>query len=88
MILVVTYDLKKPGKDYAKLYETLKKASAWWHYLESTWLLKTDLSPNKWADRVRSCIDENDNLFIVKITSDCQGWLPKAAWDWIHKNQS
>lgn len=87
MILLVTYDLIKPGKDYLSLYDTLKTASAWWHYLESTWLLKTELSPQDWYNKLRLHMDINDRIFIIQITSNYQGWLPQKAWEWIHKNE-
>jgi hypothetical protein len=86
MILLVSYDLKVPGRDYAKLYETLKSASAWWHYLESTWILSTNDNVGTWTDRIRATMDENDNFIVVDITDRTNnGWLPKKAWDWINE---
>ena len=41
---LVTYALKKPGQDYKDIHEAIKSCGTWWHYLESTWLLKTSLS--------------------------------------------
>lgn len=85
-VLLVSYDLKKPGRDYSGLYDTLKTAPSWWHYLESCWLLKTDLSPNDLWDGIRQHIDRNDYVLIIEVTSSYQGWLPEKAWDWINKN--
>lgn len=87
MILLVAYDLIKPGKDYAGFYSTLKTAQAWWHYLESTWLIKTDHSPQDWFNKLKSHMDYNDRILIVQITKNYQGWLPKEAWDWVHKHE-
>jgi len=25
-------------------------------------------------------------LLIIEVRDNVQGWLPKDAWDWIHKN--
>jgi hypothetical protein len=89
MILLVSYDLKAPGRDYESLYEVLKSASSWWHYLESTWLLYTSESVKNWADRIKGAIDENDNFIVVDITKrERQGWLEKEAWDWISKHEN
>jgi hypothetical protein len=86
-LLLVSYDLKVPGKDYNKLYETLKTAPGWWHHLESTWILSTSDSVNTWADRIRATMDENDFFMVVDITNKpYNGWLPKKAWDWITQN--
>jgi hypothetical protein len=86
MILLVSYDLKVPGRDYTKLYETLKSASAWWHYLESTWLLSTTDNVVTWTDKIRAAMDENDIFLVVDITGKSNnGWLPKKAWEWINE---
>ncbi len=88
MILLVTYDLKKPGKDYTALYNLLKTAPSWWHYLESTWLVSTNDSANAWADRIRTVIDQNDRFLVVEITHQSrQGWLPTDAWEWIKNHE-
>lgn len=83
MILLVTYELN--GKrDYANLYSTLKTASSWWHYLESTWLLSTHDDPQTWRERLQSYIDSDaDSILIIEIKNNYSGWLPKKAWDWI-----
>jgi len=87
MILLVSYDLKVPGRDYAKLYETLKSAGGWWHYLESTWILSTTDSVVTWTDRIRTTMDENDIFIVVDITGrTSNGWLPKKAWEWLDEH--
>jgi len=87
MILLVSYDLKVPGRDYAKLYEALKSAPAWWHYLESTWILSTTDPVSTWQEKIRATMDENDNLFMVDITGKpYSGWLPTKAWEWIKQH--
>lgn len=85
-VLLVSYDLKNPGKNYSDLYETLKTASSWWHYLESCWLLKTSLTAQEWFDKIRPHIDDNDSVLIVEVQRPYHGWLPKDAWKWIADN--
>ena len=88
MIYLVTYDLKKPGKHYESLHITLKTAVSWWHYLDSTWIIKSEQPVNYWSEKIRGVIDKNDNFLIVDITKqNRQGWLPKKAWDWIRRNE-
>jgi hypothetical protein len=89
MILLISYDLKVPGRDYEGLYETIKTAGAWWHYLESTWLVKTDEDVDTWNEKLLKNMDDNDRLFIVDITNQKNnGWLPQKAWDWINKHNT
>lgn len=83
-LILVTYDLKVPGKDYKSLYEALKTASGWWHHLESTWILSTNDTVQEWTDRLTSLLDKNDRLLVVDITKQVRnGWLTSQAWDWL-----
>ena len=86
MILLISYDLSKPDRDYKGLYGAIKKASGWWHYLESTWLISTKGTADDWYKELKPNIDNDDSLLIVEITGNRQGWLPKKAWDWIKNN--
>lgn len=81
---LVSYDLNKSGKDYKGLYEVLQ-SYAYWHYLDSTWLIYTSLTPGQLFEKLKPHIDSDDSCFVVQITSSYSGWLPQAAWDWIKK---
>ena len=85
--LLITYDLNEPGQKYDSLYETIKALGAWWHYLDSTWIVKCSLTPDQAFEKVRTSLDEGDHILILDVTADKrQGWLPQEAWDWINKN--
>jgi len=83
MIYAVNYDLKKPGHDYEGLYGAIKGCGAWWHYLESTWLIQSGLNAHEIWTRLASHCDQNDRVLVIRVTSDYSGWLPKEAWEWI-----
>lgn len=85
-VYIVTYDLKAPNRDYNGLYEELKKSPKWWHYLQSSWLIQTSETPDQIWNRIHMHIDANDYALIIEVRDNCQGWLPKDAWDWIHTN--
>ena len=80
----ITYDLSKPGRDYSGLYDAIKSFGAWWHYLESTWLVSTSHTPSQIWERIGKHIDSNDSVLIIEIKNNKSGWLPKDAWDWIN----
>ena len=85
-VLLISYDLKsKPIDQYINLYETIKKADVWWHYLESTWLVATELNPKEWYDKIVSQIHKNDKLLIIEVKPNYYGWLTPEAWEWIQK---
>lgn len=87
-VYLISYDLKKPGQDYNRLYEVLKSATSWWHYLESLWLIRSQESPDTWQQRIRNQIDESDVFLIFELypANRYTGWLPREAWDWIKQN--
>lgn len=86
-VYLVTYDLKKPGQDYTHVHEAIKNCGAWWHYLESTWLVDTYLTAQQVADRVKLPMDNNDNLLVIEVLNNKAGWLPAKAWDWINERR-
>jgi hypothetical protein len=86
--LLINYDLNTPGQDYAALHKEIEAlGSGWWHYLDSTWLVLTALTPHAAAERLRQTLDDSDSLLVLDITGDAfAGWLEADAWDWIDKN--
>ena len=41
---LIAYDLNAPGQNYDDLIKAIKGLGAWWHHLDSTWLVKSDLN--------------------------------------------
>lgn len=85
MMLLISYDLNKPGQDYSRLYDEIKKAGTWWHHLDSTWIISTSSGPEEWERRLRRHMDDNDSLLVIEICDNYQGWLPQKAWEWLEK---
>lgn len=85
MIYAINYDLCKPGRDYEGLYKAIKECGAWWHYLGSTWLVDTSLDASGIYSRLQPNLDRNDNILIIGVTRDYNGWLPQEAWNWINE---
>ena len=88
MLYVVSYDLRKKGKDYRGLSDELQRSSGWWHYLESTWLIVSWDGADQIYNRLRKHLDVNDTILIMQVGTDYQGWLPKEAHTWIQNHLS
>ncbi|GAC69413.1 hypothetical protein [Gordonia soli] len=85
--LLISYDLNKPGQKYDDLYEKIKALGPWWHYLDSTWIVVSSLSPSQALDRLKPALDDSDSVLVVDISGDSySGWLPQKAWDWLRKH--
>ncbi len=85
-VYCVSYDLKGENRNYLPLFAVLQQSSRWWHYLESTWLISTNESPQQLWERIRPTIQARDFLLIIEVRDNISGWLPKDAWEWIHTN--
>jgi hypothetical protein len=87
-VLLVTYDLKQPGRDYQPVYDYLKKFT-YCKGLESVWLLDTTTSTSTVRDGLRSLTDSNDVVLVVRLTQDwasynyyCADWLNNSSRNW------
>lgn len=84
-MLLVTYDLNSPGQKYQRLIQAIKSVGQWCKCLESTWLLKTSLTAEQVASRLRQQLDNNDYLLVIAVNPDnIGGWLPQEACNWIN----
>lgn len=83
-IYVVSYDFKYFKDRYYSLFEELKRFPAWWHFLDGTWLISTDLDAQALFQKLRPHLDEEANLLVVEAGEEFAGWLPKKAWEWIN----
>lgn len=91
MILLVTYDLHDPKRDYAAISSVLEKADGWARSLESVWFLDTIDSPAVWRDRLKGAGDANDEYFVIRLKKqwaafnldqDAAAWLKDVQRRW------
>ncbi len=86
MVFLVTYDLNKPGKDYSRLYASLRQ----YDYirdpvLDSAWFVSTSWSSAQIYEHLRHSMDRSDRLFITQIQAGGHsGWMHKNVWAWIN----
>lgn len=84
MILIVTYDLHAPGRDYPAIEKQLKSARSWAHPQGSVWLLDTDRDPAWWRDRLRQHGDSNDEYFVCRIQHYWAAFnMGEAVAEWL-----
>lgn len=68
---LVGYDLNTPGKNYEPLWKALREGfSNWWHHLDSTWIIKTNLTAAQIATVLGAHIDANDELLVVRLQGE------------------
>lgn len=88
-ILLVTYDLKQPGRDYKPVHDFLKTNFNWCKGLESVWLIDTQWTTTQVRDGLMQLIDQNDSVFVVRLSRGwaafnyyCADWLNDPARTW------
>jgi hypothetical protein len=81
-VLLVTYDLNKPGQDYADFLKVVKDYP-WARLSESSYAIETTESPTEIYEKLRPHQDENDNLYIIKLTQPFYGWGPERVNQWL-----
>ncbi len=84
MVTLITYDLKKPGRDYSTLFEAIKSYKCWAHAAESVWLVDAKDTPGSVRDNLQQFIDSNDLLFAIRVN---QNWasikLSEKVVEWL-----
>lgn len=70
---LISYDLMAPAKDYSKLISAIKEYGTYAKVLESCWIIKSSSDSTTIRNNLVKYIDENDKLFVCKLTGE-------AAW--------
>ncbi len=78
---IISYDLRKPGRNYEALYKAIKAYGTWGHINESLWAVVTQQTAVQIRDNLVQHLDSDDRLFVVKSGTE-------AAWrNTICKNE-
>lgn len=84
---LVGYDLNRI-KDYEPLWSALQASGTWWHHLDSTWLVRTEMTHIELRNMLREHIDSDDELLVIDVTG--RPWagagFAQRAYDWIRKS--
>jgi hypothetical protein len=87
-VLMVTYDLKQPGRDYTPVHRYLKQF-AYCKDLESFWLLDTTMTAEQVRDGLKAHVDSNDKVFVARLGGNwgsynfgCAAWLNESSRRW------
>lgn len=84
-VYAISYDLHDPGQDYDDLHEAIKDFGAWWHHLESTWLVDTSSSTSDIRDELKDHLDSNDELLVTRLSGGWASWgISDSGNEWLH----
>lgn len=82
-VLLITYDLCKPGQNYAALWAYIKQFSHM-PLSESSYAIQTSLTPADVGAQIRQLIDESDQAYVINLTMPYWGFGPTDVHDWLN----
>lgn len=81
-VLLVTYDLQKPGQDYSGFHDVIKK-NAWAKLSESSYAVDTTDSPQTLYNKLDPHMDTNDQVYVITLKSPYFGRGPETVNQWL-----
>jgi hypothetical protein len=84
----ISYDLRKPGRNYSTLIDAIKKLSGgqWAHPLESVWIVESELNALQIVNYLRQYMDAGDGMLVTKVGDDAAWYnLDQAVILWIQQ---
>jgi hypothetical protein len=84
--ILIAYDIHPAqGTAYDHLISAIQSLGAWWHHLETVWIVRSNQKPDEIRDKLKTYIGTDDQLLILDITGDKAGWagVSDAGSAWL-----
>lgn len=86
--LIITFRFADGTSKIKELKPIFNMALDWFRYAPTCWVVWTSSSAERWYERLRPHISDEDTMFIGKLDdSETQGWVSKSLWDWFQKER-
>lgn len=66
--LLISYDVDRTRHRYRQLIDALRREPHCWHYLDTTWLVRTPISAAEMRDRLGRFVQGGDELLVIDVT--------------------
>jgi hypothetical protein len=87
--ILIAYDVHPAkGAAYDNLIEAIQSLGAWWHHLETVWIVRSNRTPEELRDTLKAFVGTDDQLLIIDITGDKAGWagVSDVGSKWLKEN--
>jgi hypothetical protein len=84
--ILIAYDIHPAqGAGFDDLIAAIQSLGAWWHHLETVWIVRSNQRADEIRDKLKSHIGEDDQLLILDITDDRAEWagVSDAGSEWL-----
>jgi hypothetical protein len=87
-VIMISYDLVNPGRNYELLIQRIKAYGTWARLGGSAYLILTAHSPEQVRDYLVQVLDQNDAIWVGMAPAP-SAWrgLPNDVANWILTNQ-
>ncbi len=87
-VLIISYDLTTPGKNYEPLIQRIKKLGSWARLGGSAYLVLTEHTVVQVRDYLWQVMDNTDKIY-VGVSPAPSAWqgMPNDVAEWIRNNQ-
>jgi hypothetical protein len=67
------------------LAEAIRSLGAWWHHLETVWIVRSDKTPGEIREKLTLQIGADDQIFVADITGAPAEWagINEAGSNWL-----
>ncbi len=63
-------------------------SDGWARYAPNCWIVKTDMSAEHLAKKLRKICKPSDSIFVAELVVENNfGYLHKEIWDWLNKSR-
>ena len=87
--ILIAYDIHPAqGAAYDDLVQAIQSLGAWWHHLETVWIVRSAKAPEEIRDLLKAYLGADDQLLILDISGDSAGWVgvSDAGSRWLKEN--
>jgi hypothetical protein len=87
--ILISYDIHPSrGAAYYELIEAIRSMGAWWHHLETVWIVRSDSTPEEIRDKLCGYVGADDQLLVLDITGARANWfgVSEAGSQWLEEN--
>ena len=81
----VSYDLIAPNKNYDAVIGAIKSFGKWAHVQKSLWYISTNHDAKHIAEYIRTLMDADDTLIVIKAEDAYWFGMGKQASDYIQQ---
>ena len=85
-LYLVAYDLEATGLNLDCLSQKLEALGNYWRMQPSVWLVAWPGNAIGLANHLEFCLDDNDEVFVTKLTADSAWSYDNDATAWLRSN--